>query len=234
MSERTAVLAAIASSAFFQRIEPLISRSSLKVTRVQSGAQAMTLARETAYQLVLVQHPLPDMGFREFFSAVRAGDSASVESALLILTRDDRLEPVAGYLDGEQTQACCIDAAPEQLQLALSELLGIAVRASARLGVELNAQLDGREVSRFCQTVNVSESGLLLRFKGSLPVGSELSLAIHLPDESEPIQAVGRVVRRTDPNKEALDGIAVRLIEIPATGRRRLAEFIDQSEEADD
>ena len=52
----------------------------------------------------------------------------------MIFDRDCRACPrLATFLDGVSVQACCIDAAPEQLERALVELIGLAVRVKARV-----------------------------------------------------------------------------------------------------
>jgi DNA-binding response OmpR family regulator len=231
MSERLNILVALASEVVFDQIEPFISRSNVEVTRVHSGQHALTLSQGSPYDLIVVQSPLPDLDFSEFFKTIRAPESASGQSPMLILTRDDRLDSVAAYLDGELAQACCIDAAPEQIRMALTELVGVAMRAKARLGVELSARLDQGPIQIFCQTVNVSEAGLLIRHQRPLPLTTKVRLTLSLPDESEPIEAIGEVVRHAVPGVEAVEGMAVRLLRIAEDGRLRLADFVARHEQ---
>lgn len=231
--EQLNILVTLASDVVFDQIRPLMSRSTVELTRVHSGHHALTLSKTSAYDLIVVQHPLPDLGFAEFFNTVRAAESACERSPLLILTRDDRLDAVAAYLDGDLAQACCIDAAPEQIQMALSELIGVAMRTKARLGVELTAMVEQGSISVFCQTVNVSEAGLLMRLGRPLPLKTKVRLMLSLPEESEPIEAVGEVLRHTVPGVDPVRGMAVRFLEFKDGGRFRLADFVARHEESE-
>lgn len=227
--DRLAVLVGIASDVIFEQVRPLVSRSTVEVTRVQSGQHALSIGRDSSFDLLLVQHPLPDLEFSEFFKTIRAPESACAESPMLILTRDNRLESVVEYLDGELAQAACIDAAPEQFRLALAELIGVATRAKARLGVELAARLERGPIQLFCQTVNVSEAGMLIRLGRPLPLGTKVKVTLSLPDEDEPIEASGEVLRHTIRGLDPVQGIAVRFLDFTGDGRARLANFIDQN-----
>ena len=231
MSEQLNLLVVIASDVVFDQIQPLVSRSSVEITRVQSGFHALTLSKGSGYDLIVVQNPLPDLDFSEFFKTIRGLGSACAQSPMLILTRDDRLDAVAAYLDGALAQACCIDAAPEQVQMALTELIGVAMRTKARLGVELAAQVEQGSIQFFCQTVNVSEAGLLIRIGEPLPLKTQVRVTLSLPDESEPIMATGEVLRHTVRGIDPVEGMAVRFIEFEDGGRLRLADFVAEHEQ---
>jgi len=231
MSEQLNILVTIASDVVFDQIQPLVSRSTVEITRVHSGHHGLTLSKNSSYDLVVVQNPLPDLGFSEFFKTIRDPESACAQSPMLILTRDDRLDSVAAYLDGDLAQACCIDAAPEQIQMALTELVGVAMRTKARLGVELSAQVEQGSIQVFCQTVNVSEAGLLMRLGRPLPLKTKVRLTLSLPDETEPVEAVGEVLRHTVAGVDPVEGIAVRFLEFKDGGQFRLADFVAKHEQ---
>jgi CheY-like chemotaxis protein len=216
----------ITSDSVYEQVEPLLSRTDLKVSRVRSGQQALTLARGFTYDLIFSQHPLAALDFRELFAGLRAEECESRRSPMLILTRDTRLDQVAKFLDGVGVQACCIDAAPEQLERALNELVGLAVRVKARVMVEM--QVDSEETSAYgvFRAVNISESGLLLRSSQPPPLGRKIPLILRLPDEPQPISAIGEVVRHTRPEVEGVRGAGFRLHSIEAGGRERLAALV--------
>lgn len=231
MSDRLNVLVILASDVVFDQIRPFVSRSNVEITRVNSGQHALSVSQGSAFDLILVQHPLPDIEFSEFFRTLRSPGTACAQSPMLILTRDDRLESVVEYLDGDLAQACCIDAAPEQVQMALTELVGVAMRAKARLGVELSARLDRGSIQLFCQTVNVSEAGMLIRIGRPLPLDTRVKITLSLPEEDEPIEAIGQVLRHTVPGLDPVDGIAIRFLDFEDDGQLRLAGFVNQHEQ---
>lgn len=231
MSDQIKILITLASEVVFDQIRPLVSRSNVDVMKVQSPYQALTLARGTPYGLIVVQYPLADLDFAEFFKTLRAPETACEESPLLILTRDDRLDALADYLDGHLVQACLVDAAPEQIQKALSELIGIPMRASVRLGIELAARIENESIQLFCQTVNVSESGVLVRNRGRLPVSTRVTVSLPLPEDTAPIWATGEVVRHTDSEVESVEGLGIRFLDFGEGGQQRLAKFVAELEQ---
>ncbi len=231
MSERLTILVTLASEVVFDQIQPLVSRSNVEITRVHSGQHALTLSADSLYDLILVQYPLPDIEFSEFVKSIRGPMSVCVRSPMLILTRDDRLDAVADFLDGDLAQACCIDEAPEQIQMALTELIGVAMRAKARLGVELAARLEQGSIQLFCQTVNVSEAGMLIRTGRFLPLKTRVQLTLSLPEDSEPIEATGEVLRHTVPGFDPVEGLAIRFLEFSDGGRVRLADFVAEHQQ---
>ncbi|MDH3744138.1 MAG: PilZ domain-containing protein [Acidobacteriota bacterium] len=227
MSTVKQILVAIASDSVFTQFEPLMTRSDLSITRVRSGQHALTLARNLKSDLVVCQHPLSDLGFTEFHSGLRLSDCASCHSPLLVLTRDDRLDALVDSLDDEDAQMFCLDLAPEQLEKALNEIIGVATRARSRLLVETRVDCHGEATSRVFQTTNISESGFLLRSSSLLPIGSRTKFALTLPEHEDQILGIAEVARYTEPETEGFEGMAMRLIRVEGEGRARLAEFIN-------
>ena len=204
-----------------------MSRSSLDVKHVRSGQHALTLAYDVAgiAGAFLTQHPLADLDLGELLSGLRSGTSKSCGSPVLILTRDARLDPLSEFLDGVGVQACCIDVAPEQIERALIELVGLAVRVDARVLVEMKVDLEEGPVQDVCRAVNISESGLLIRSSQPPPLGLEIAMCLHLDEGSEPVSVIGEVVRHTRP-KERVQGAGLRLLRYEPGHRERLAAFI--------
>lgn len=230
MSERLNILIAFSSEVVLDLIRPLLSRGDVELSRVTDGHHALTMAVGSRYDLLVVPHPMPDLDFAEFFRRVRAPESACCRAPMLILTPDDRLEVVAEHLEGDLARACFIGDAPEQIQQALTDLIGVALRAKARLAVELSARLENESLQLFCQTVNVSEGGILIRSRRALPIGTQVQLTLSLPGESESIKAVGEVLRHTVPGVDPVQGLAIRFLELEGDGHTRLAEFVAKHE----
>lgn len=234
MNDVTQILVAIASDRVFTQFEPLMSRSDLSVMRVRSGQHALTLARNLGFDLIVCQHPLRDLEFEEFHSGLRSDDCAARRAPLLIVTRDDRRQALTESLDDDKARVVCLDRAPEKLDRALSELIGVAVRTGSRLLVETSIDCEGENTHRVFQTSNISESGFLLRSGRVLPVGSRARFALNLPESEKPIRGMAEVVRHTRPEAESLEGMAMRLLRVEGDGRKRLAEFIQRQVPASD
>lgn len=226
MSGRLNILIALASEVVFDQVLPLVSRSDVEISRVFDEHRAMTLAVGSPYDLLVVQHPMSDLDFAEFFQRIRAPESACCGSPLLILTQEGPPGSVDEYLDGDLVKACSLDVEPDRLQQALTELIGVAMRARARLAVKLSARLENESLQLFCQTVNVSEGGMLIRSRRPLPLGTRVQLSLSLPGESEAIEAKGVVLRHTVLGGDPVQGFAIRFVEFEGDGHVRLAEFV--------
>lgn len=226
MSATFQILVAVSSDRVFKQFEPLMSRSDLRVIRVRSGQQALTLAQGVNFDLVVCQHPFGDIGFEEFHSRLRAAGGASNESPALVVTRDDRKDELVESLEADDSRLFCVDLQPENMSRSLTELIGVAVRASSRLLVETHVDCDGSSADRVFQTANISESGLLLRSQRPLPIGFRTEFSLSLPESENPIRGIAEVVRHTDPDCELCQGMGVRLLRIEDNGRQRLAQFI--------
>lgn len=226
MTDAMKVLAVLPDTAVSREIEPYLSRSHLQVTRVESGLKSLSLLSGTAFDLIVVQDPLPDLGLETFLSVLGEPDCASGESPTLILTRDARLDALERFLDGRRVQACCVDVPGDTVQRALTELVGIALRAGARLLVQTEIRVRDATMQRACQTVNISETGILIRTPRPLPTGTEIAFTLDLPDGTGRIAGTGTVVRQTVPEVERLSGLGLRILRLEGDGRQRLAAFV--------
>ena len=99
----------------------------------------------------------------------------------------------------------------------------------------IDAALNGR----LCQlaaeyhpltTVNLSEGGFLFLVDRQLPIGSLLDISITLPSAGAPMNASARVIRVEEQGPGRFE-TAIRIIDIAAADRARLAEYIQASEE---
>lgn len=230
MPARLNILVALSTEVVFDQIRPLVSRTDVEISRVFKGHNALTMAVGSRYDLLVVQHPFPDLEFAEFFRRVRAPESACCRAPMLILTLRDEGQSVAEYLEDGLARECLLEASPEQIRSSLNALLGVAMRAKARLSVELSARLENESLQLFCQTINVSEGGMLIRSRRALPLGTRVQLTLTLPGEGESIDAVGEVLRHTTPGVDPVQGLAIRFVDIEGDGRARLADFVAQHE----
>lgn len=62
-------------------------------------------------------------------------------------------------------------------------------------------------------TINVSATGLLVSGGLSLEVGDETTLAVHLPDQDEPMKVAGRVRRTEDPDILGIELVGLRPVQ---------------------
>ena len=225
MSAPQRILTIILSRELFDKLKPFLSRDALDISTATNGKGSLVLLRNLEFSLLVVEHPLPDMDFADLLAEVRGTDSRCREAPVLVLTREDP-EALAAIYDDPQVTFHTLSAGADELLMLTANRLGVAARRASRLLVQIKVELGAAQILRACQSVNISESGLLLRSERPLPLETEVDLRFTLPYTKRTIQAVGRVVRYTDPDAEGLVGLAVHFDSIRQKDREAIAAFI--------
>lgn len=113
-----------------------------------------------------------------------------------------------------------------------------AARTSTRVMVHLDATIDDGKVARMCKTQNLSKSGMLVRTRAPLPVGTKVEIQFlfpgdpalttaELPGGYAFVEGEAEVVRHTHPDKESFAGMGLNFVELEERGRSLLGKFLD-------
>jgi hypothetical protein len=179
------------------------------------------------YSLIVAGLPLPDIGLQEFLTNLRALDSGSGESPVVILAPEADVPALSRALSSKLLRVIPDTSLGIEIQRAISEVLGVAARTTSRLLVEVEVGIGGGSAQRrLVQTHNLSETGMLVRATEAPPVGSRVQLSFHLPHDSQTIRCGAEVVRESDPEVEGLGGFAVRYLDLRDEDRERLRAFV--------
>jgi CheY-like chemotaxis protein len=218
------ILTIILGRELFDKLRPFLGRETLDISTATNARGSLVLVRNLAFNLIVVEHPLPDMELTELVQEIRGRGSACRESPLLVLTREDPAT-LAAALDDPLATCQTLHAGSDELLMLTARCLGIATRRG-RLLVQLKVELGAASIQRACQSENISESGLLLRTDWPLPLQTDVELGFSLPYSGCGIRARGRIVRYTDPDAEGLVGLAVHFESISEEDREAIATFI--------
>lgn len=224
--ERPIVLAVGARGGLLSKIDPILDRSHLMVHRVPLGKSALKMIKSKRPRLLVVAFPLLDMRLDDFLQDLAAELSGSKGPAVALLADEHLLSELEPHLDSEH-RFLPAHMEPEELQKSILELIGNTPRVARRLMLRLEVQLGAGKLLRMCQTDNISESGMLVRLQDAIPVGSEVRLAISLTGSADPLQVKAEVVRHTDPDREAIQGLGLRFVEFEGQGRNTLTEYLN-------
>lgn len=115
-------------------------------------------------------------------------------------------------------------------------------RSSVRLLVQLDATIDDGQVARMCQTENLSKTGMLVRTRAPLPVGTDVAVQFLFPGDPAVsrddlpggyafVEGRARVVRHTDPQREPVVGMGLHFMNLEEHGKRLLHKFLDQRQQ---
>jgi len=223
--ERPCVLAVGAPGGLLSKIDPVLERSDLTVHRVPLGRSALKMVQSTRPRLLVVALPLLDMRLDAFLEGLAAEGAARKGLTIAILADEHLLPELEPHLD-EQHRFLPAHLDSEELQSGILELIGDTTRVARRLMLRLEVQLGAGKLLRMCQTDNISESGMLVRLQDSIPVDSEVRVAISLPSSADPVCVKAQIVRHTDPDRESVQGLGLRFIEFEGQGRTTLTEYL--------
>jgi hypothetical protein len=103
----------------------------------------------------------------------------------------------------------------------------VAPRVRVRLATNIEAALgnSGREI--FCQTVNLSSSGMLIRTRHRPPLGTPVVVKIGLPDQFGSICVRGDLVRHASASQGGVDGVAIRFVSFAKDGAEQLQSYLE-------
>jgi hypothetical protein len=183
------------------------------------------LLRNLAFNLVAIEHPLPDLELAQLLEAIRARESHSAEAPVLVLTREDP-ESLTAQLDDPKLTCHSLAASADELLMLLANRIGVAARRATRLLVHIKVQLGAARMLRVCQSVDISQSGLLVRTERPLPLETKVDLEFSLPYRSNSIKAMGRVVRHTDADSKGRVGLGIHFDSIGEEDRESISSFV--------
>ncbi len=227
MEHKLKVLAVADASGIRSGLAEVFSRDSIALHHAQSGAAALILTGNSLYDLLVIEEPLADLPVDSLLSSLQSLEWASAGAPALVMAKEAKLESIRSRLEPYPARVLPDSALKGEIQQAVSELLGVSVRSSSRMMVNVTVRAGNESTLRCFQSENVSESGLLLRGAKGLAVGTRVQLEFALPDEAEPVQGTALVVRHTA-NGEA-PGVGLRFVELEHSEIMRLRRFVDRN-----
>jgi len=213
MSDAKSILTVALDSETFERIAPILKRSSLSVEASRLASEAIKRAVQRRYDLVVCRYPLPDMKLREFVAAMRRPESASKGASLLLLTIPEmRTEARAGVSGGpflvfsQQERLGALDE-------GAAHLLEVAPRYAPRITTRMRVNVEQGPQNFEAWIVNLSSSGMLVTDAPMLPVGSGCTFEFNLRGEGGTARGSAEVVRHANPRGERVTGFAVHFVD---------------------
>jgi DNA-binding response OmpR family regulator len=111
----------------------------------------------------------------------------------------------------------------------LEELLHVPRRREARIParVEIWSRFGADDESVEALVLNIGPRGMLVETREPLDVGAKLELSFGLPDQPEPLKAVGQVVREASAAAGDPYRFGVEFLLLRADARDRIEAFVD-------
>ena len=229
MEQKKKVLVIVPQEALYHKLEPVLKRETIEVSRSANATSSLILATNVAYDLILAEYPLPDLSIVDFLGILQAPTLPSADSQILLIATDAQLEGVKKHVENDdRVSVVSQSASAHYLHSALAgSLAGVAARKKSRLMIQLEAKLGAGKLMRVCQTSNISESGLLIYTTRLLPLSTKMGISFYLPGDPRPIDGMVTVVRHTNPDKEDKSGMGVQFIDLSKAAREKLRDYVD-------
>ncbi len=80
------------------------------------------------------------------------------------------------------------------------------------------------------KTLNVSSNGLLVESEAPLVIGRVVEIEFFLPEETDPVRATGRVVRRTAELDLLHPAYGIRFVDMPEPDQKRVDAYVSERE----
>ncbi len=228
-AEGSRVLVAGIERAAFEGFAPVLQRRELVVERVSSQEAGIALACSARFDLVILDSEPREQSLVEIVRAMRSPKCASRGAAILVLTEPDGVESAQALLGHGVNRVMLVNDPPDIIGQQVAVLLEVAPRVETRLSTRLDTAVGSGANQLFCQTENVSASGMLVRTQRRLEIGDTVAFEIHLRDQDAPIAGRGEVRRYARPDREGVDGIGIRFLGFAVGGEERLGAFLRQA-----
>ena len=105
----------------------------------------------------------------------------------------------------------------------------VQARSHPRFEVSIPVDCTTRHVFVSNHVCNISKGGLFIRSETPLPLNSEVSLVLRLPETEQCIRATGRVIWNYDIQKgttRIIPGSGIRFLDMPPADRATLERYL--------
>jgi len=210
----------------YAAVADLLRYRDIDVFQAPWDENTLDLVQSTGFDVIIVGYPVEEQALRRFVKCARAPGSACRRCGMILVADDEHFESAQSFVGEGINRAIGTKDTPHLLATTVDELTSIAPRVTLRAPTRIVVRLEDRPVSAFCQTENVSTSGMLLRGFGHYPRGTTITFEINIPGESDPIRGSAEITRSTNVAVERLDGVGARFLSFSSADQTRLASYI--------
>lgn len=221
------VLAAGIERMTFERLAPVLRRDAVQVDWVATPEAGVSLAEKHRYDVILMDAEPCDWPLEKVVRSFRDTASPSRNAAILVLAEPDQVDVARALRSRGVNRVMLVTDPPEIICDQMATLLEVAPRVQIRLATNVEAALGNTGRELFCQTVNLSSSGMLIRTRHRPPLGTPVVFKIHVADPVGTIFGRGEIVRHATTDRGGVDGIAIRFVSFAKDGALRLQEYIE-------
>jgi hypothetical protein len=210
----------------FERFAPELRREALKVDWTATLEEGVALGVKNRYDLIIMDAEPCDWPLPKVVGGFRSGSSMSSDSAIMVLSGPDHADAAQELKSCGVNRIMLISDPPEVIREQLLGLLNVAPRTSVRLPINLETAQRSIGGELFCQTENLSISGMFIRTRHRPQIGSTAAFKIHLADGGGTVTGRGEIIRHSSPEKEGIDGVAIRFLNFGGNDALKLRGYL--------
>ena len=211
----------------FEQAEGALRSSNVDVHLAPWNDETLELVQNTRFDVIIIGFPGTITPLRRFVRCVRASGSACQRSGVILLSEPDHLVAAQNFVGVGINRAIASDNVDELLEASIAELSSVAPRLPLRAPTRVVLHIEERPLRTFCQTENVSETGMLLRGFGHYPPGTTIDFEINIPGEVDPIRGSATIARTTNVRLERLEGVGARFNSFLGQDEGRLTDYLN-------
>jgi hypothetical protein len=213
----------------FAKAEAAVADSDIDLAFAPWDDNTLDLVQSTHFDVVVIGFPGPITALRRFVQCIRSPGSASQRSGVMLLCEPRHIQAADTFVGigvgiNRALTSTEIDA---RLVPTILELSSVAPRATLRAPTRVVLHLETRPLRTFCQTENISESGMLLRGFGHYPPGTVIDFEINIPGQPDPIRGRATIARTTNVSLERMEGVGAHFDNFRKGDRARLTDFLN-------
>jgi hypothetical protein len=189
----------------------------------------LELVQNTQFDSIIIGFPGPITALRRFVQCIRSPGSACQRSGVILVSEQRHIDAAQTFvgIGVGINRAITLQQMKEALVPTILELSSVAPRATLRAPTRVVLHLERRPLRTFCQTENISESGMLLRGFGHYPPGTTIDFEINIPGQPDPIRGRATIARTTNVSLERMEGVGARFSEFRDGDRARLTDYLN-------
>jgi DNA-binding NarL/FixJ family response regulator len=222
------VLAAGIERTTFEQLAPVLRRDEVQVDWVPTPEAGVSLASEHHYDVVILDAEPADWSLESVVRKLRGGVSPSRNAAIMVLAEPDQVDAARALKTRGVNRVMLISDPPQMICQQMAGLLEVAPRVASRVPMNLQTSLGNRGREIFCQTVNLSATGMLVRTQARPQLGTPVVFQLRLSEQFGTVIGRGEMVRHASRFQGGFDGVGVRFKGFAEDGAARLREFLEE------
>jgi hypothetical protein len=213
----------------FAKAKAATSNHDIDIALAPWDDNTLDLVQNSHFDVVVIGFPGPITALRRFVQCIRSPGSASQRSGVMLLCEPRHIQAADTFvgIGVGINRALTSNDIEDHLVPTIRELSSVAPRATLRAPTRVVLHLERRPLRTFCQTENISQSGMLLRGFGHYPPGTTIDFEINIPGQSDPIRGRATIARTTNVSLERMEGVGARFDDFREGDRARLTDFLN-------